>query len=172
MAVSQNLLNRIRSALTSIGAAKELVQRLDNRVVSQGTPTAETGAATITVADILTGLVTVSHAGGATAALTLDTGTLMDAGRPSHLKTDEAIEWALINTSAAAADTVTITAATGHTIVGAPIIPSAHSTTGGLHGNGAIFRSRRTAANTWVTYRLAAWLMALAIGLASSNCLS
>lgn len=124
------------------------------QVVGQGDPTAETGVATITIADILTGIVTLNQSTGATVALTLDTGTAMDAGDHASMGTNQAIDWYLINISAAAADTGTLTAAAGHTIVGNPIIQSAHASTGGIYGNSAHFRSRRTAANTWITYRL------------------
>lgn len=155
MAFSQNLDNRVASALCSRGAAQELSNFTERRIANQGTPTAKTGAATITIADILSGIVTITHATGSTVALTLDTGTAMDAGRPSYMKADEAIDWVIINLSSAAADTATLTAAaSGHTIVGVPVVQSAHSTTGGLYGNAAQFRSRRTAANTWVTYRI------------------
>jgi len=136
--------------------------KVDGAVVRDGlvhgvqvTPVAKTGVATIAIADILTGLVTLSHTTGATVALTLDTGTAMDAGMPASFGVDQFIDWSLINTSAAEADTGTLTAAATHTIVGAPIIQAAHANTGLLHGNMARFRSRRTATNTWVTYRIA-----------------
>lgn len=123
-------------------------------ITKQAAPTAETGVATISIADILTGIVTLSHTAGATVALTLDTGSAMDTGRPGGMGTDVAIDWSLINLSAAALDTGTLTASSGHTIVGNPIVQSAHSSTGGIYGNSARFRSRRTATNTWITYRI------------------
>ena len=123
-------------------------------VIGQGTPTAKTGVTTIAIADILTGIVTLAHTVGSTVALTLDTGTAMDTGKPASLVADQAIDWYLINTSAAALDTGTLTAAGGHTIVGNAIIQSAHVSTGGIYGNSAHFRSRRTATNTWITYRV------------------
>jgi hypothetical protein len=124
------------------------------RYGSQGAPTAETGAATISAADIASGIVTLTQSTGGTVALTLDTGTAMDAGFPL-VPVDGYVDWTLINLSAAAADTGTVTAASGHTVVGTMVCQSAHSTTGLIHGNALRLRSRRTAANTWVTYRLA-----------------
>jgi hypothetical protein len=121
----------------------------------QGDPIAETGVATITIADILTGLVTVSHATGSTIALTLDTGTAMDTGMPASFGVGSYIDWTLINISAAAADTATVTAAAGHSVVGAMICQSAHTTIASVSGNALLMRSRRTATNTWITYRLA-----------------
>lgn len=119
----------------------------------QGAPTAETGAATLTVAELLTGIITISHSGGATANLTLPTGTLTDAGLA--LAIGESFDWSVINTSAAAVDTATIVAGTGHTVVGVMVVQSAHATTGTLYGNAGRFRTRKTAANTFVTYRIA-----------------
>jgi hypothetical protein len=125
--------------------------RLVNGV--QVTPTAETTAATLTAAELLTGLVTVTHAAGATQAYTLPTGTLLDAA--ATFLVNEFFDWTVINLSAAAADTATITAGADHTVVGTMICQSAHSSTGLVHGNALRLRTVKTAANTFVTYRLA-----------------
>ena len=125
--------------------------RLANGV--QVTPSAETTAATLTAAEILTGLVTVTHTAGATQAYVLPTGTLLDAA--STFLVDEYFDWTVINLSAAAADTATITAGTDHTVVGTMICQSAHSSTGLIHGNALRLRTRKTAANTFVSYRIA-----------------
>lgn len=119
----------------------------------QVTPNAETTAATLTATEILTGLVTVTHTAGATQAYTLPTGTLLDAA--STFAVDEYFDWTVINLSAAAADTATITAGTDHTVVGTMICQSAHSSTGLIHGNALRLRTRKTAANTFVSYRIA-----------------
>lgn len=124
--------------------------RLANGV--QVTPNAETVAVTLTAAELLTGLVTGTHAAGATQAYTLPTGTLLDAA--GTFLVDEYFDWTLINLSAAAADTITITAGTDHTVVGTMICQSAHSSTGLIHGNALRLRTRKTAANTFVSYRL------------------
>ncbi len=118
----------------------------------QATPTAKTTAVTLTIAELLTKIITGTHTAGATAAYTLPTGTLCEGGMT--FKVDDCFDWSLINLSAAAIDTITLTAGTGHTIVGNPIVQSAHSTTGGIYGNSAIFRTRKTATNTFVTYRI------------------
>jgi len=125
--------------------------RLVNGV--QVTPNAETTAATLTAAEILTGLVTVTHTAGATQAYTLPTGTLLDAA--SAFLVNEFFDWTVINLSAAAADTATITAGADHTVVGTMICQSAHSSTGLVHGNALRLRTVKTSANTFVTYRLA-----------------
>ena len=123
------------------------------QTLAQGAPTAKTTAATLTIAELLTGIITGTHAAGATQAYTLPTGTLTDAG--VQMAVGDAFDWVLINLSAAAVDTITLTAGADHTIVGNPIVQSAHSSTGGIYGNSAQFRTRKTAANTFVTYRIA-----------------
>ncbi len=118
----------------------------------QPTPTAKTTAATLTIAELLTGVITGTHAAGATQAYTLPTGTLCDAGCPPS--TDEGFDWYLINLSLNAVDTITVTAGVAHTIVGNPIVQSSNASTGGVYGNGSHWRTRKTAANTFVTTRL------------------
>jgi hypothetical protein len=118
----------------------------------QPTPTALTVAATLTPAQILTGIITGTHTAGATQAYTLPTGTLMDASL--QLAVNDSFDWVLICLSAATTDTITLTAATGHTIVGNAIVQSANAASGGIWGNSAQFRTVKTAANTFVTYRI------------------
>jgi len=120
---------------------------------AQAVPAAKTTAVTLTIAELLTGIVTATHTAGATAAYTLPTGTLVDAG--CSLEAGDSFDWSLINLSAAAADTVTVTAGTDHTIVGNAIVQSVHASTGLIYGSSAMFRTKKTAANTMVTYRIA-----------------
>jgi hypothetical protein len=139
------------SAQYEIGTDPNVKQwRMSNGV--QPTPTAKTVAVTLTAAELLTGIITGTHAAGATQAYTLPTGTLLDAA--ASFDVNEYFDWTLINLSAAAADTITVTAGAGHTVEGTMICQSAHSTTGLIHGNALSLRTRKTAANTFVTYRL------------------
>lgn len=115
-------------------------------------PATETVTATLTAAKLLNGVITGTHSAGSTATYTLPTGTLLEAAAP-YLQIGEAFEWTLINLSAAAADTITLAAGTDHTIVGVAVVQSVHSTTGGLYGSSATWVTRKTAANTFVTYR-------------------
>jgi hypothetical protein len=140
---------------TSAGGTAGIDGAIVNRgvvVKEQVTPTAETTDATLTVAELLTGIITGTHAAGATQTYTLPTGTLTDAAL--DLNVNDSFDWTVINLSAAAADTVTIAAGAGHTVVGTMIVQSAHATTGLLYGNAVTFRTRKTAANTFVTYRI------------------
>ncbi len=118
---------------------------------AQPVPTALTATATLTVAQLLTGIITDTHSTAATATYTLPTGTLTDGG--VDMAIGDSFDWSLINLSAAA-DTVTVAAGTDHTLVGLGTIPSAHSTTGGASSNVGTFRTKKTAALTFVTYRI------------------
>jgi len=109
---------------------------------AQPTPTAKTGNATLTIAELLTGIVTATSSSAV--ALTLPTGTLSDAGFFA-LSNNIAFDWSVINLGSVLG-AVTMTAGTDHTYVGNATVAINTS---------AQFRSRRTATNTWVSYRLA-----------------
>jgi len=121
---------------------------------AQGAPTVKTAANTLTIAELLTRIITATPtATGATAAYTLPTGALIDAG--VTMEVGDSFDWTIINSALAAADTITITADTGHTIVGGAIVQSLHASTGGITGYSATYRTRKTAADTFVSYRIA-----------------
>jgi hypothetical protein len=106
----------------------------------QATPGTLNATGTISGALILGGLITSTTAAAVTG--TLATGAVMDA--TSSFAINESIDWSVINTGAANAFTVA-QAASGHTVVGNMTV--ALSTTGR-------FRTVKTAASTFVTYRL------------------
>lgn len=108
---------------------------------AQGTPTAKTADATLTIAELLTRIVTVTSA--TAVALTLPTGTLTDAG--VTLDVGQSFEWTVINLGSADGAVTMTAAASGHTYVGAAVVAISTS---------AKFRTRKTAANTYVTYRI------------------
>ena len=109
----------------------------------QPAPTALAASATLTIAQLLTGIVTTS--GTAAITLTLPTGTLTDAGVTGPaLPVNGCFDWTVINTGTGSG-AVTLAAGTGHTIVGSTAVAIATS---------AGFRTRKTAANTFVTYRM------------------
>lgn len=123
-------------------------------IAAQPAPTVKTVANTLTIAELLTKIIDATPtATGATAAYTLPTGALIDAGLT--MEVDDSFDWCLINNALAAADTITVTAATGHTIVGNPVVQSLHASTGAVMGYSSLWRTRKTAADTYVTYRIA-----------------
>lgn len=105
----------------------------------QPAPAAVNVTGTLTVGNLLGGLITSTTAAAVTG--TLPTGTLTDAG--SDFLVDEAFDWAVVNTGATNA--FTVAAGTGHTVLGNMVVAASTS------GN---FRTRKTAANTFVTYRI------------------
>jgi hypothetical protein len=109
---------------------------------NQPTPTAKTANATLTVAELLTGIITSTSA--TAVALTLPTGTLMDGGFAT-LANNMSFDWSVINLGSASG-AVTMTAGATHTYVGNATVAINDS---------AQFRSRRVSATTWETYRIA-----------------
>lgn len=104
----------------------------------QATPVALNATGAITAAAILGGLVTSTTA--AAVAGTLPTGAVLDAA--STLNIGDSFDWSVIATGANA---FTVTASSGHTIVGTAAVATVTS---------GSFRTQKTAAATYVTYRL------------------
>jgi hypothetical protein len=145
----------VGTAITTHAALRTGVHGIGSGVVilPQGNPIAEsTGAITIHIADMLTGIVTGNPS--AARAYTLDTGGNCDAG--VTMSNNEAFDWVLININTTAANIITLTSPdASHTIVGSTKVPANSTTTGNLWGtSGATLRTRKTAANTFITYRI------------------
>lgn len=124
-----------------VGVTPQVQQgRLNAQV--QGTPAdiADGGSMVATAANILSGIVTATPTTGRN--VQLPTGANMDLA--SEFAIGDSVDWSLITLAAFA---LTITVNTGHTIVGA-------AATAGTTGAAARFRTRKTAADTFVTYRL------------------
>jgi hypothetical protein len=135
-------------SLYTLGVGAVILENIGRR--AQPTPTAMTVTANITPAGLLSGMIIGTHAAGATQTYTLPAGATLDAA--FEMDIGESVDWSIINTSAAAADTITVAqAGADHTIVGAAVIVSANS----APDNTGMYRTRKTAADTFVTYRLA-----------------
>ncbi len=110
---------------------------------TQPAPTAKSATGTVTIAELLTKIFTIT--GTAAISLTLPTGTLSDAGiLAGALPVNGSFDWSIINNGTSAA-AVTILAGTGHTLVGPAVTPITTA---------SYWRTRKTAANTFVTYRI------------------
>jgi len=107
----------------------------------QGAPTAVAAAATMTAAELANGLFVFDGAAG---NLTLPTVALLEADISSATKVNAAFDFFVINADAST-DDVTLTAGTGWTIVGNPIVIEATS---------GHFRARKTSETTWTCYRI------------------
>jgi len=108
---------------------------------TQVAPTAKTADATLTIAELRTGIITATSASAV--ALTLPTGTLTDAAF-TNLPVNSSFDFTVINLGSSSG-AVTMTAGTGHTIVGLATLAINTSSQ---------FRTRKTATNTYVTYRI------------------
>ncbi|PXX60689.1 hypothetical protein SAMN03159489_05971 [Pseudomonas sp. NFPP07] len=119
-----------------VGTAPTVLSRLASQV--QAAPVALNATGAITAAAILGGIVTSTTA--AAVAGTVPTGAVMDAA--TEMAINDSVDWSVINTGG---NTFTVTAATGHTLVGVAAVVTVTS---------GLFRTRKTAADTFVTYRL------------------
>ena len=112
----------------------------DGKFQLQGTPGVLNATGALTAAMILSGIVTSTTA--AAVAGTLPTGAVLDAA--SEFAIGDSFDWSVIATGANA---FTVTAAaTGHTIVGTAAVATVTS---------GAWRTRKTAAETFVSYRIA-----------------
>jgi len=109
-------------------------------MVTQVAPTAKTAAATLTAAELATGIITFNGTAG---ALTVPLGADIDNAFPS-MKVDSCFDFVIINTDAA--DAATVTANTGCTLVGVAAVAAVTSCT---------WRVRKTGVATYVFYRVA-----------------
>lgn len=105
----------------------------------QGAPGTLNATGALTADMIVSGIVTSTTA--AAVAGTVPTGTVMDAAL-LNMQIGESIDWSVIATGANA---FTVTAAAGHTLVGTAVVATVTS---------GLFRTRKSAAATYITYRL------------------
>lgn len=108
---------------------------------SQGAPGVLNATGALTAAMMLAGLVTSTTA--AAVAGTVPTGAQLDL-ELEGMQIGSSFDWSVINTGGVNA--FTVTAAAGHTLVGDAVVPASTS---------AMFRTRKTAAATYVTYAIA-----------------
>jgi hypothetical protein len=113
----------------------------------QATPASiPVGAATLTAEQLATGIV-LGNPGSSATAYTLPTAALMNAAFPS-MGVDRAFDFSIMNVDGSGSGVITLTAATGFTIVG---IATIAATAGVAH----TYRARKTGATSWVAYRIA-----------------
>jgi hypothetical protein len=115
--------------------------RVGSGLTRNTTPVNSNTSTTATAASLLTGIRTGTPA--ANIDLQVPTGTDLDAAFVS-LANNQTLEWTVINL-ASATHAITVTANTDHTVVGNMVVAAASS---------ARFASRKTAANTFITYRI------------------
>ena len=109
-------------------------------MVTQPTPTAKTAVATLTAAELATGIITYT---GAAVALTVPTGADLDAAF-GNMKVNSSFDFNIINIGGTNA--ATVTANTGCTLVGVAAVSA---------NTACNWRVRKTADATYVFYRIA-----------------
>ena len=125
-----------------VGTAPQVQQgRLNNQVQGDPTNIADGGSMAFTPAALLSGIVTATPTAGRN--IQLPTGAALDAA--SEFAIGDSFDFSVVTLAAFA---LTITVNTNVTIVGAPA-------TAGTSGAAARFRVRKTAADTFVVYRIA-----------------
>ena len=119
--------------------------------VKQGNPAAKTTSATLTAAEVITGIITVNQGGGANSALQLPAGSTMDTAFPDFSSGD-AFDFSVVNISTNAAETASITTNTGLTLVGNMLLAANTAVTANSQGR---FRGIKIGAGTWTFCRIA-----------------
>lgn len=131
--------------------AGSLIYERGTRLRIQAAPAAKTVTAAITAAELVGGLITTTGATGPSVHQ-LPTGALIEA-ELTGIAQGDSFDFAIINTGTGASDDATITVNTGVTIVGSPTVGAITDATT-ITGSG-LFRARRSAADTFVVYRIA-----------------
>ena len=116
--------------------------RTNTAFTARTAPANSNTSTTATASSLIDGLRTGTPTGSID--LTLPTGTDMDSAF-QELQTNQSFEWSVINL-AAATHVITVVAASGHTVVGNMAVAAATS---------GRFITRKTAANTFISYRIA-----------------
>ena len=119
----------------------------------QAAPAAMTVSAVITVANLLNGIITGTHAAGGTQWYTMPTGAAIDARLTSFMINSVSFDFSIINLSPTDGDSITLLPNVGVTIVGNAIV-NANQWEVAYYRNTGIFRVRKTAADTFVVYRI------------------
>lgn len=136
-ATTVNIVGQAGETLYAVGVAPAIIETKASQVQTDPVAVNVTGAVSATA--IQGGIVTSTTA--AAVAGTVPTGAVMDAA--VQWSVGDSVDWSVIATGANA---FTVTAAaSGHTLVGSGVVATVTS---------GLFRTRKTAADTFVTYRL------------------
>lgn len=126
------------------GAEYELTVVNSSNTVEQSAPASiADGDTAITIAELKTKLLTMASSTSGRAPTVPTGAAVYGTEANAGIAIGQSLDWSFLNTGD---QTVTITQATGHTLVGAMAIAA---------GSQGMFRTRCTAANTAITYRVA-----------------
>ncbi len=135
-------------ALPSIGGGRQLGDGNTNEVVlgTQAAPASLTSTATLTIAQLVTGIV-LGNPGSSAATYTLPTVALTEA-LLVNAKVDSSFDFSVINVDGSGSGVITLAVGTGWTIVGL-------ATTAATAGTTQRYRARKTGVGAWTLYTLA-----------------
>ena len=135
-------------ALPSIGGGRQLGDGNTNEVVlgTQAAPASLTSTATLTIAQLVTGIV-LGNPGSSAATYTLPTVELTEA-LLVNAKVDSSFDFSVINVDGSGSGVITLAVGTGWTIVGL-------ATTAATAGTTQRYRARKTGVGAWTLYTLA-----------------
>ncbi len=119
---------------------------------AQGAPAAKTVSATLTAAELTSGIITVNQGAAGASALQVPTGTAIQAGLPADFATGDSFDVSVINISTVDAEDASVTVNTDVTLVGS--MDFLAYSAAGLRSSG-IIRFRKTADHVFVGYRIA-----------------
>ena len=135
-------------ALPSIGGGRQLGDGNTNEVVlgTQAAPASLTSTATLTIAQLVTGIV-LGNPGSSAATYTLPTVALTEA-LLVNTKVDSSFDFSVINVDGSGSGIITLAVGTGWTLVGL-------ATTAATAGTTHRYRARKTGTGAWTLYTLA-----------------
>lgn len=135
-------------ALPSIGGGRQLGDGNTNEVVlgTQAAPASLTSTATLTIAQLVTGIV-LGNPGSSAATYTLPTVALTEA-LLVNAKVDSSFDFSVINVDGSGSGVITLAVGTGWTIVGL-------ATVAATAGTAQRYRARKTGVGAWTLYTLA-----------------
>ncbi len=134
-------------AISNIGGGSQIGDGNLNEVVLAAVPAPVTAAgdATLTVAQLTNGII-LGSPGTSAAAYTLPTCALLDAAL-GNAKVGSSFDFSVINVNGSSSGVITVTTATGWTLVGLMTVVA-------TAGTAQAFRARKTGDATWTLYRV------------------
>lgn len=137
-------------ALPSVGGGQQLGDgNVAEAIFKTQVPhTTASVTATLTVAQILSGLIIVNQAGAAACTLTMPTASALDTAFP-NLKTNSRIDVSFVNISTVGAEDATIAVGTGITAYGNLFVPSNAATSDVAWGTFALVKTGDAAYNLY-----------------------
>ena len=133
-------------ALPSVGGGRQLGDGTLNEVVlaTVPAPATFTADATVTAADLTSGIISCNKGSDAATALTLPTVANLEA-LVVNAKVGSAFDVVVLNVASGTSADVTVTTNTGWTLSGLMVVQNATS---------AAFRARKTGTGTWTLYAI------------------